>query len=392
MVTDILDVWFDSGCTHAFVLESGRWPDLQWPANLYLEGSDQHRGWFQSSLLQSCATRGRAPYDQVLTHGFTMDAKGKKMSKSLGNTVDPLKVMETYGADIIRLWALSVDFTEDHRIGDEILKGVGDQYRKLRNTFRYLLGALDGFVGDMSDAGELPELEVYILALLSELDGKLKAAAEAYDFNLYTRLLVDFCNEDLSAFFFDIRKDSLYCDGPESTTRNAYRTVLDLLFHALVRYAAPVLVFTAEEVWLSRYPEDGEADEQGQRGSVHLLEWPSVPGMVIDHAKWAQLRSLRDSVNEAIEPLRRDKTIRSSLEAEVVVPASAVPEGVSDAALAELFITATVTRGQCDAVIVTKTNHHKCTRCWRHLPDVADEASLCGRCDAVVAAIDMVAA
>ncbi|WP_324073066.1 MAG: isoleucine--tRNA ligase [Erythrobacter sp.] len=388
MVTDILDVWFDSGCTHAFVLESGRWPDLQWPANLYLEGSDQHRGWFQSSLLQSAATRGRAPYDQVLTHGFTMDAKGKKMSKSLGNTVDPLKVMETYGADIIRLWALSVDFTEDHRIGDEILKGVGDQYRKLRNTFRYLLGALDGFVGDMSDAGELPELEVYILALLSELDGKLKAAAEAYDFNAYTRLLVDFCNEDLSAFFFDIRKDALYCDGPDSVTRNAYRTVLDLLFHALVRYAAPVLVFTAEEVWMSRYPEDGEEDEDGQRGSVHLLEWPSVPGVRVDNARWTQLRALRDAVNEAIEPLRRDKTIRSSLEAEVVVPAAMVPEGVSDEQLAELFITATVTRGQGDGVIVTKTAHHKCSRCWRHLPDVADEASLCGRCDDAVAQLD----
>jgi isoleucyl-tRNA synthetase len=386
MVTDILDVWFDSGCTHAFVLESGRWPDLQWPADLYLEGSDQHRGWFQSSLLQSCVTRGRAPYDQVLTHGFTMDAKGKKMSKSLGNTVDPLKVMETYGADIIRLWALSVDFTEDHRIGDEILKGVGDQYRKLRNTFRYLLGALDGFVGDMSDAGELPELEVYILALLSELDGKLKAAAEAYDFNLYTRLLVDFCNEDLSAFFFDIRKDSLYCDGPDSNTRNAYRTVLDLLFHALVRYAAPVLVFTAEEVWLSRYPEDGEEDDAGQRGSVHLLEWPSVPGVVADRAKWDALRALRDQVNEAIEPLRRDKTIRSSLEAEVIVPASAVPEGVSDEQLAELFITATVTRGQGDTVIVTKTAHHKCGRCWRLLPDVAEDGTLCGRCDEVVGA------
>jgi isoleucyl-tRNA synthetase len=386
MVTDILDVWFDSGCTHAFVLESGRWPDLQWPANLYLEGSDQHRGWFQSSLLQSSATRGRAPYDQVLTHGFTMDAKGKKMSKSLGNTVDPLKVMETYGADIIRLWALSVDFTEDHRIGDEILKGVGDQYRKLRNTFRYLLGALDGFVGDMSDGGALPELEVYILALLSELDGKLKAAAEAYDFNLYTRLLVDFCNEDLSAFFFDIRKDSLYCDGPDSVTRNAYRTVLDLLFHALVRYAAPVLVFTAEEVWMARYPEDGEADENGQRGSVHLLEWPSVPGVVVDHARWQALRSLRDQVNEAIEPLRRDKTIRSSLEAEVTVPAAAVPDGVSDAALAELFITATVTRGQGETVTVTKTHHHKCGRCWRLLPDVAEDGALCGRCDEVVGA------
>jgi isoleucyl-tRNA synthetase len=201
-------------------------------------------------------------------------------------------------------------------------------------------------------------------------------------------LLVDFCNEDLSAFFFDIRKDSLYCDGPENDTRNAYRTVLDLLFHALVRYAAPVLVFTAEEVWLTRYPEDGEEDDDGQRGSVHLLEWPAVPGVVIENAKWAQLRALRNQVNEAIEPLRRDKTIRSSLEAEVVVPDSAVPEGVSNESLAELFITATVTRGQGEAVIVTKTSHHKCGRCWRHLPDVAQDGALCGRCQDTVAQID----
>lgn len=383
MVTDILDVWFDSGCTHAFVLESGRWPDLQWPANLYLEGSDQHRGWFQSSLLQSCATRGRAPYDQVLTHGFTMDSKGKKMSKSLGNTIDPLKVMETTGADIIRLWALSVDFTEDHRIGDEILKGVGDQYRKLRNTFRYLLGALDGWVGDMSDLGEIPELERYVLSLLSELDGKLRKAATEYDFNTYTRLLVDFCNEDLSAFYFDIRKDTLYCEGPDSDLRNAYRVVLDLLFHALVRYAAPVLVFTAEEVWKSRYPED---DDQG--GSVHLLEWPSVPAVPADTETWAKLRELRERVTEAIEPLRREKVIRSSNEAVVTVPASAVPEGVSDEQLAELFITGTVTRGQGEEVTVTKSTDHKCGRCWRLLPDVPEDGALCGRCDSVVAAMD----
>ncbi|KUO50873.1 MAG: isoleucine--tRNA ligase [Sphingomonadales bacterium BRH_c3] len=379
MVTDILDVWFDSGCTHSFVLESGKWPDLQWPANLYLEGSDQHRGWFQSSLLESCATRGRAPYDQVLTHGFTMDAKGKKMSKSLGNTIDPLKVMEQTGADIIRLWALSVDFTEDHRIGDEILKGVGDQYRKLRNTFRYLLGALDGFVGDMGDAGEIPELERYVLALLADLDGKLRQAVDDYDYNTYTRLLVDFCNEDLSAFFFDIRKDTLYCDGPDSGTRNAYRTVLDILFHALVRYAAPVLVYTAEEVWSTRYPDGG---------SVHLLEWPAVPGVEADGGRWEKLRVLRERVNEAIEPLRRDKLIRSSLEAEVTVPADAVPEGFSDADLAELFITATVTRGQGADVTVSKSNHHKCGRCWRLLPEVAEDGDLCGRCDDVVSAVD----
>ncbi|MBW3166818.1 isoleucine--tRNA ligase [Qipengyuania flava] len=379
MVADILDVWFDSGCTHAFTLESGRWPALKWPADLYLEGSDQHRGWFQSSLLESCATRGRAPYDQVLTHGFTMASDGRKMSKSLGNTIDPLKVMEQYGADIIRLWALSVDSTEDHRIGDEILKGTGDQYRKLRNTFRYLLGALDGFVGDMGDVGEVPELEIYVLALLADLDGKLRHAAENYDFNAYTRLLVDFCNEDLSAFYFDIRKDVLYCDGPDSVKRNAYRTVLDLLFHALVRYAAPVLVFTAEEVWSTRYPEGG---------SVHLLEWPQVPGVSADGARWAKLRELREDVMEAIEPLRREKVIRSGLEADVTVPADAVPDGFSDADLAELFITASVTRSDSEGVTVKRTGENKCGRCWRLLPSVAEDGDLCDRCEDVVTQLD----
>ena len=375
MVTDILDVWFDSGSTHAFVLESDEWPELQSPADLYLEGSDQHRGWFQSSLLESCGTRGRAPYDAVLTHGFTMDPKGFKMSKSLGNTVDPLKVMEQYGADIVRLWALSVDYTEDHRIGDEILKGVGDQYRRLRNTFRYLLGALDGFVGDAGDAGEVPELEIYVLSLLADLDGKLKQAANDYDFNTYTRLLVDFCNEDLSAFFFDIRKDTLYCDGPDSTVRNAYRTVLDLLFHALVRYAAPVLVFTSEEVWGTRYPDGG---------SVHLLEWPQVPAVTADTARWEQLRILRERVTEAIEPLRREKTIRSSNEADVTVPAADIPEGFADEALAELFICASVTRSDGDSVTVTRSTEDKCGRCWRLLPSVAEDGALCDRCEGVV--------
>ena len=375
-VTDILDVWFDSGCTHAFVLESGRWPELSWPANLYLEGSDQHRGWFQSSLLQSCATRGRAPYDQVLTHGFTMDSKGMKMSKSLGNTVDPLKVMETNGADIIRLWALSVDFTEDHRIGDEILKGVADQYRKIRNTFRYMLGALDGFSKEerVTDVAAMPELERYMLHNLAQLDATLKTAATSYDFNTYVRALADFCNDDLSAFFFDIRKDSLYCDvGPAvplgTDKRRAYRTVLDTLFEALVRYAAPVLVFTAEEVWGTRYPDGG---------SVHLLEWPEVPaGDWIDAdlaARWGIVRAQREAVTEAIEPFRREKTIRSSLEAEVAVSAPALPV----AELEEVFIVSAVREG--DSLTVTRTANHKCGRCWRHLPDVAEDGALCGRC------------
>jgi len=370
MVTDILDVWFDSGCTHVFTLESGHWPEERWPADLYLEGSDQHRGWFQSSLLESCGTRGRAPYDAVLTHGFTMDAKGLKMSKSLGNTVSPLDLMKDYGADIIRLWALSVDFTEDHRIGKEILAGVGDQYRKLRNTFRYLLGALEGFSEDerLDDVAAYPELERYMLHLTAELDAKLRQAVEDYDFNTYVRALTDFANEDLSAFYFDIRKDSLYCDAPSSLKRRAYRTVLDTLFHALVRWLAPVLVFTSEEVWGTRYPDGG---------SVHLLEWPEVPAVDADDAKWATLRELRTQVTEAIEPLRRDKVIGSSLEAEVTVPSDADPE-----LLAELFITSTVHKG--DEITVTKTANHKCGRCWRYLPDVAADGELDARCEAVV--------
>jgi isoleucyl-tRNA synthetase len=381
-VTDILDVWFDSGSTHAFVLESGKWPDLMRPegytgplADLYLEGSDQHRGWFQSSLLESCGTRGHAPYKAVLTHGFTMDQKGMKMSKSLGNTIDPLKVMETYGADIIRLWALSVDFTEDHRIGDEILKGVSDQYRKLRNTFRYLLGALDGYdhASEGVEPADMPELERYVLHLLSGLDATLRQAIADYDFNEYTRALIDFCNEDLSAFFFDIRKDSLYCDAPTDISRRAYRTTLDILFQALIRYAAPVLVFTAEEVWTTRFPD---------RGSLHLQEIHPLPDSWQDATlaeRFKALRALRVQVSEAIEPMRREKIVGSSLAATVTVPADA-PEGD----LAELFITGTVTRGQGSEVTVAPTTDHKCGRCWRHLPEVTADGDLCGRCEGVV--------
>src|SRR5690606_32151035 len=307
-----------------------------------------------------------------------MDAKGEKMSKSKGNTVDPNEVMKEYGADIIRLWALSVDYTEDHRIGPEILKGVADQYRKLRNTFRYLLGALDGFAeSERVPVEGMPELERYVLALLGELDTTLRQAVEDFDFNTYTRALIDFCNEDLSAFYFDIRKDSLYCDAPGDPKRRAYRTVLDTLFHALIRYAAPVMVFTAEEVWQSRYPE---------AGSVHLLEWPVVPLTEVETSRWAALRTLREQVTEAIEPLRREKIVRSSLEAEVTVPAERVPEGFTDADLAELFISGTVTRG--DTLAVRRTGDEKCGRCWRLLPEVPEDGALCGRCEDAVAQLD----
>jgi isoleucyl-tRNA synthetase len=299
-----------------------------------------------------------------------MDAKGMKMSKSLGNTVNPLDLMRDYGADILRLWALSVDFTEDHRIGKEILAGVADQYRKLRNTFRYLLGALDGFSEEerLDDVAQYPELDRYMLHVASELDKTLKRAVEDFDFNHYVRTLTDFANEDLSAFYFDIRKDSLYCDAPASIKRRAYRTVLDTLFHALVRWLAPVLVFTTEEVWGTRFPD---------AGSVHLLEWPEIPTVEGDDARWAALRELRTRVTEAIEPLRRDKVVGSSLEAEVWVPSSEDPEF-----LAELFITSTVHAG--DEVKVAKTKNHKCGRCWRHRPDVDSDGGLDERCAKVV--------
>ncbi|MET4595975.1 isoleucyl-tRNA synthetase, partial [Sphingomonas sp. PvP015] len=372
VVKDILDVWFDSGCTHAFTVEARYGEGTR--ANLYLEGSDQHRGWFQSSLLESCGTRGRAPYDAVLTHGFALDGQGRKMSKSLGNVVDPLKIIGESGADILRMWVASTDYFDDVKIGKEVLATASDAYRKLRNTFRYMLGALEDF--DESErvaVSDMPELERYVLHRLGMIDTELRQAAEAYEFNRYTRLLTDFANEDLSAFFFDIRKDSLYCDAPSDIKRRSYRTVLDVLFHALVRYAAPVLCFTTEEVWQARFPSDDS--------SVHYLEWPSLPSLDADDvigSKWRKIRDLRVAVTEAIEPLRREKTVRSSLEAEVTVPAMLLDAD----ALAEAFIVAKVTPGA--AVTVTRTDFHKCGRCWRHLPEVTVDGELCDRCEEVV--------
>ncbi|KQM26517.1 MULTISPECIES: isoleucine--tRNA ligase [unclassified Sphingomonas] len=374
VVTDILDVWFDSGCTHVFTIEKRFGAGTR--ADLYLEGSDQHRGWFQSSLLESSGTRGHAPYKAVLTHGFALDGNGRKMSKSLGNVVDPLKVIGESGADILRLWVAQTDYFEDVRIGKEVLAGTGDAYRKLRNTFRYLLGALDGYSEDERVPVEaMPGLERYVLHLLGTLDTELRSAAEAFEFNRYARALTDFANEDLSAFFFDIRKDSLYCDAADDLRRRAYRTVLDTLFHALVRYAAPILAFTAEEVWQARFPSEDT--------SVHLLEWPELPQLPADQplgTAWAEVRVLRQQVTEAIEPLRRAKTVRSSLEAEVTVPSLPLPADE----LAELFIVAKVTEAD-GPITVTRTEAAKCGRCWRHLPDVATDGDLCGRCAEVVA-------
>ncbi len=385
VVNDILDVWFDSGSTHSFVVE-GRYGEGT-RADLYIEGSDQHRGWFQSSLLESCGTRGQAPYKAVLTHGFALDGTGKKMSKSLGNVVDPLKIMGESGADILRVWVASTDYFDDVRIGKEVLAGSSDAYRKLRNTFRYMLGALADY-DEESEAvsyAEMPELERYMLHRLAVLDAELRGVVDKskgsetwLEFSRYTRALFDFANSDLSAFFFDIRKDCLYCDAQSDPKRRAYRTLLDTLFHALVRYAAPIIPFTAEEVWQSRFPDEAE--------SVHFLEWPEIDKHWLNSdldSKWAELRSQREQVNEAIEPLRREKIVRSSLDADVTM-GEWLPVG--DVDFAEVAIVARVTMGEGDGIIVTPSEWHKCGRCWRKLPEVTEDGTLCDRCDGVLKA------
>jgi isoleucyl-tRNA synthetase len=382
-VQDILDVWFDSGSTHVFTIEQRYGEGVR--ADLYLEGSDQHRGWFQSSLLESCGTRGRAPYEAVLTHGFTLDQAGKKMSKSVGNTVDPLKVMDESGADILRLWVATTDYFEDVRIGKEILSGTTDAYRKLRNTFRYLLGALDGFTdAEKVPPGEMPELERWVLHRLAELDTELRAATDAYQFDRYVRALAAFANDDLSAFFFDIRKDVLYCEvGPRlpagSPKRRAYRTALDIVFHALVRWLSPIIPFTTEEVWGTRSPDGG---------SVHLLEWPEIDAAWRNERLGDRLNLLlaaRQQVTEAIEPLRRNKMLGSSLEARVLIPDGELDLlHASPEQLSELFIVASVDACGTENVEAQRTDYLKCGRCWRHLPEVREDEGLCGRCEGVL--------
>jgi isoleucyl-tRNA synthetase len=317
----------------------------------------------------------------VLTHGFALDQNMRKMSKSLGNTIDPLAVLKESGADILRLWTASTDYFEDVRIGKEVLATTTDAYRKLRNTFRYLLGALAGFdEPERVPAAEMPELERWVLHRLAELDVELREAIEGFEFNRYVRLISNFANDDLSAFFFDIRKDSLYCDSPSSPKRRACRTVLDTVFHALVRWMAPVLCFTTEEVWQTRYPDE--------EGSVHLLEWPEIDSGWRDEAlgaKWALIRSTRERVTESIEPLRREKVIGSSLEAKVLYPA--VQAGLLDAELdqlAEIYIVSEVAPGETDSLEVTKSDYLKCGRCWRLLPEVGEDGGLCARCEGVL--------
>ncbi|PIE08139.1 MAG: isoleucine--tRNA ligase [Rhodobacterales bacterium] len=394
-VFDVLDVWFDSGSTHAFVLRDRPDGVPDGIADLYLEGTDQHRGWFHSSLLQACGTTGRAPYRGVLTHGFTLDEKGMKMSKSLGNTVAPEDVTRQYGADILRLWVAQSDYTADLRIGPEILKGVADSYRRLRNTMRFILGNLTGYdPAEAVDPAEMPELERWVLHRLSELDGQLREGFDGYDFQGAFQALFNFATVELSSFYFDIRKDALYCDQPTSLARRSARTVLDILFHRLTTWLAPILVFTMEEVWLERFP--------GEDSSVHLTDLPETPEAWRDDdlaAKWAGIRAVRRVVTAALEIQRREKVIGASLEAAPVVHVRdrALARQLRSVDFADVCITSNVQitsdpmpmeafrLPETEGVGVTfaLAEGEKCQRCWKILPDVGGHPhpGTCARCD-----------
>jgi isoleucyl-tRNA synthetase len=386
MVTDVLDVWFDSGSTHSFVLRNKqKWPHLKFPASLYLEGSDQHRGWFHSSLLESCATNGHAPYEGVLTHGFTMDGDGKKMSKSLGNTVAPQDIIKQYGADILRLWVASSDYSEDLRLGKEIIQTTVDAYRKLRNTLRWLLGNLAHYeASDEVAFADMPELEQLMLHRLAQLDAQVRTAYKEYDYRRIVTLLTNFMNIELSAFYFDIRKDALYCDPISSIKRKASLTVLNHLYMCLTAWLAPILVFTMEEVWLERFPGEGS--------SVHLRQFPDVPTEWLNEdlaAKWTLIRAVRRVVTGALEVERREKRIGSSLEAapKVFITDERYLTALAGEDLAEIAITSDIQVGNAEApagaftlddvsgiaVVPALAQGQRCARSWKVLPDVGSD-------------------
>ena len=401
---DIMDVWFDSGSSHAAVLETRG--ELRWPAELYIEGSDQHRGWFQSSLLTAVAARGRAPYRAVLTHGFTVDGEGKKMSKSQGNTIAPEEVIKKYGADIIRLWAISSDYSVDVRISEEILSQLVDSYRKVRNTIRFMLGNLNGFDprSDLLPAGELENIDRWLVHKLQEITRTVLDHYRKWQFHLIVKEIVNFCNTDLSSFYLDIVKDKLYCSGP-TKPRKSSQTALYLTLHNLLSLFAPVLSFTTEEAYKTlaqeiMLPASTEAEE-----SVHLNDFPQVQGAACDEklAKvFDRLIAVRHDVLKPIEELRIAKTIGHSLESEVSLFAEGetlkLLRSYADE-LAQLFVVSKVTieeknnavsdafRGETVDVKVTKSNEAKCARCWRYLESVGKHnkhPDLCDRCATVV--------
>ena len=395
-VRDVVDVWFDSGSTHTFVLEERE--DQRWPADLYLEGSDQHRGWFHSSLLEACGTRGRAPYDGVLTHGFVMAEDGRKMSKSLGNIVSPHEVTEQNGAEILRLWVVASDYSMDLKIGSTMLKHQTDAYRRLRNTLRYLLGNLHGFEPSQAvPTNEMPELERWVLHRLWQLDVQIRRCCAEFNFHELFLELYNFCTNDLSAFYFDIRKDTLYCDPANSSVYRASQTVLAHLFDCLTAWLAPILCFTAEEAWLQRNPGDDQ--------SIHLQTFPEIPDAWCDDdigPKWDKIREVRRVVLGALEIERAEKRIGSSLQAApIVYMTEAHAAAFEDVDLAEITITSSAVIKTSPApensyaisdlpglaVVPMKATGYKCERCWKVLPEVGTNkefGDICNRCvDAV---------
>ncbi|RIJ16049.1 isoleucine--tRNA ligase [Henriciella mobilis] len=386
-VTDVLDVWFDSGTTHAFTLrDRGIIDENSGQADVYLEGSDQHRGWFQSSLLECCATRGMAPYKQVVTHGFIVDSEGKKMSKSLGNTVEPEQVANQFGIEILRLWTASSDFTEDLRISDDILKTNAESYRRLRNTLRYLLGALDGYSeAEAVDPADMPGLERWVLHRLAESDALVRKSYETFDYKRIMSAMLNFCGVDLSAIYFDIRKDSLYCDAPSDNRRKAARTVMSLVLERLVTWLAPIMPFTTEEAFLM-------SQFAGRADSVHLLTFPDTPKSWLDAAhaaRWEKIFKVRRVVTGALEVERREKRIGASLEAspEVYIEDKTLIDAFEGESPADLFITSGAKlvhgEGPADAyrledtpgvaVVPAKASGVKCARSWKYFdPATAD--------------------
>ena len=367
-LTDIVEVWFDSGCTHSFVLEKRK--DLKWPADMYLEGSDQHRGWFHSSLLESCGTRGRAPFDSILSHGFVVDGKGMKMSKSAGNVISPDEILKNYGADILRAWVASSDYAEDLRIDKTILAQHAESYRKIRNTFRFILGNIqDNFEKqdfDSLDINSFGELEKYILNKLYFLDKSVKSNLKNYNFHKLYRELLNFCTLDLSSFYFDIRKDVLYCDDLNSKKRKECVIVLNIILDCLLKWFAPILVFTTDEIF-DLLTKD--------KGSIHLTNFPNIPSNWLNEnldKKWKDLFAIKQKVNIAIEEKRSQKEIGSSLEADVSLYLKdndiKLLEGLD---LEEYFITSKVnlqkSSDQDMKIEVKRSSGSKCTLCWKIL-------------------------
>ena len=377
-VFDVIDVWFESGTTHAFCLDKHK--DLHSPASLYLEGSDQHRGWFQSSLLESVASKGKAPFERVMTHGFVLDEKGYKMSKSLGNVVAPQETTNKQGADILRLWVVGSDFRDDLRIGPEILKHSEDLYRRLRNTLRYLLGALDGYsLSENIDVSSMPILEKWVHHRLFELSELSKETLATLDFQKFYSELHFFCSNDLSAFYFDVRKDSLYCDAVNSEKRKSVRTILHTVYSYLVRWLAPVIPFTSEEAFLSR-----EASE-----SLHLEDF-MYADKTWHNEKLAQdfqtFREIRRLVTSEIETQRTAKVLGSSLQAHVTLTLNQNLKNLFESIdFAELSIVSTLTISYGDTetqIEVSLADGEKCVRCWKILPEVKPEG-VCHRCESV---------